>query len=224
MTKAMIFPFNCTDTTLPLQDLNPPTWTSIPGATVDVTPESLPLGSVPSLRSIADATVLTGTASVVDEGALRVLHFDGVDDYLSAEFTRPTPHTLFVRFRVLTMAANKHILSSTAATRANFATTFAGTNVMIHAGSALNASPAVNDNVWHTAIIVVNGASTSLTIDGNTVTGNAGTNPGQGFRLAAGYLMDQFTHMRVARAGYIPYAADATLRGQIKTILDKYTP
>lgn len=42
--------------------------------------------------------------------------------------------------------------------------------------------------------------------------------------VEAGYLMDTFTHMRVARAGYIRYAADVTLRGQIKTILDKYTP
>ncbi|PTR30585.1 fibronectin type III domain protein [Rhodococcus sp. OK519] len=167
---------------------------------------------------------------VASESGVRFVRFDGIDDMLHhSSFAGTQPHTRVLRYRLQgTPQANRMLVGSTGTgTGGNsFSTLPAGaTNYQINAGTALtSAPPAVPDTAWHTAIVVFNGASSVLAIDGVETVGDAGANAGVGIRLAAfsGSTPSTFTQMDVAALEILPYAADASQRAAIRSLYSSF--
>ena len=160
----------------------------------------------------------TGSPTVVAEDGLRFLRFSGSGQWAKEDtVARAQPHTIFVRYRLQgTPIANGAIVASALGSGVNFSLNTTPTNVQLFAGTALSPTVSVMDTNWHSAVLVVNGASSVLNIDGIEKTGSVGAQNATGLRLAAGALTPSiFTRVDIARVGIISHAADATERAAI---------
>lgn len=178
----------------------------------------------PDLRGGASLINAGGSAqpTVMEESGSKFVRFDGVDDLVAdTSFVGTQPHTRVVRFRwVVAPSGSKTVVGSTGTGTAGntFGTVSASNNYQANAGTPLVASPAIApDTGWHTAIIVFNGATSVLSIDGVETVGNAGAQTGGGIRLgaASGTTPTVFSNIDYKRLAVLPYAADSAQRAAI---------
>jgi hypothetical protein len=116
--------------------------------------------------------------------------------------------------------AGRTVIGSTGTGAAGntFGVVSAANNYTINAGTALVAAPAIAPSTaWKTAIIVFDGTTSILSIDGVETAGPAGTNIGGGLRVGAGSGSSPttFAAIDVRAVAIIPHAADSTERAAI---------
>ncbi len=199
MTRAMIFPFSCTDTSLPVQDMTRP----VTDAIRDYSAESLAAGKVVEWPSLAGGSRLaaassTGGMMVAAEGGKKHASFDGytrADEALP--LTQAFTYMIWVRFPG-GLAADRIIVGSPAASGAIVATDSTGTKYQGYAGSVLT-TVGGNDTGWHVVTVVFNGTNSTVDVDGSSTTGNAGTNSTAGPRLATSSTVTGAAVMDVRR-------------------------
>jgi hypothetical protein len=229
-TRALILPFTCTDTSLPMQDMSPPPppITLLPGSSREWRASELTVGGVlaPWVDLRGGASLINAGGSVqptiVAESGVKHVHFDGVDDIVpDATFSGAQPHTRVIRFRWHTLpVAGRTVLGSTGTGTAGntFGIVSAANNYTINAGTPLVAAPTIAPSTaWKTAIVVFNGATSILSIDGVETAGAAGANTGGGLRISAGSgtTPTTFAAIDVRAVAIIPRAADSTERAAI---------
>lgn len=223
-TRALVFPFTCTDTTLPVQNMTPGvTVTPVANAKVDYSAAPLTDGALTSWPSqIASSPALTGTATVVTEGGKKHVNLNGVSNFLDAAMTHTQPETVAIRFRLPTPAASETIIGASASGSVTIAVVPQNTNYQVYAGSALLLAPAaVPDSNWHTLIVVTNGANSIISLDGVETVGQAGAATRNGLRLGRGPAASTtYNDIDVRRIAVVTQALDATARGVLKAQMD----
>lgn len=185
MSRALVFPFTCSDVTLPFQDMTKP----IPRALRDYSAASLPNGLTPTWASSTGAGTLTGASSTSGllaqtEGGRRHVRFDGLT---SASETRAMDqgftYALWVRQPDAPSGA-RSIIGSPVAPSATLGTNSDGSGFQLYSSKAL-VNPGSASKGWHAILAVFNGANSVLNVDGVEVTGDIGTNGTGGYRLAS---------------------------------------
>lgn len=201
-------------------------FTPIPGASRDYAAGSLTGTNPTSWVDLAGGPALsvdTGEPALLEEGGIKFVRFDGVNDSMAdTTATRPAVHTVFLRYRTLTApGAYYAFVANTTTTGVSVGANSPDTAVRLFAGNGggLIAQGFTRDTGWHTIIAVVNGASSVISVDGIETTGNPGPNTGTGLRIGGNANLSQYTKIDVARVGFLPYAADATERAAIISLL-----
>lgn len=114
------------------------------------------------------------------------VRFDGTDDFVGLNFTQNQPSASFVLYRTRSAAANKFFADgSSAGATASLLLSGTGLAIRAFAGSFLDNTTAVADNVWNYVGGIWNGASGALRVNGISTSGNTGASNAAGFTLGA---------------------------------------
>lgn len=129
--------------------------------------------------------------TVVTEGGLKFVRFDGVDDFLdgAGSEVRPPVETIarLVRLRAAPTASRRYFASSKAGGNRVSGVASALNNYVMNNSAVLSPTPGIAPNLgWHVLLEVHNGTSSVISIDGVETIGNAGAQliDVLGYRLA----------------------------------------
>jgi hypothetical protein len=195
--RAIIAPVSFGDTTLPKIELA--YVRSVAGAVNDWA-DILPVGTLAAWPDLIGGLVLPARPaagnmpSVVNDAGRRIVRFDGVANWMQLAYAKPQPMTTVIVARMNELKASNHILAGGVHVR----TDGTNTKMEVTAGTALGTTAAPVNTNWRIYIIVNNGATSTISVDGVEVTGNAGTSSRTFINLA-----------------FLPYAAGAAERASI---------
>lgn len=134
--------------------------------------------------------------------------FDGVDNFLTTgAFTLNQPETVYLLAKQITWSLNEVIFDGFGGNRMALIQSATTPNVRINAGSGTSENTALTLDTYAAIGGVFNGASSSLTINTTTVTGNVGAGNGGGFILGSG---DGFGHSNIQVKTALIYSAAHT--------------
>lgn len=160
----------------------------------------------------------SGTAqpAVQADGSLL---FDGVDDAMSATFTRAQPHTTYLLAKQVSWINNGGLTDG-----GNFCTWISGATssptIQMYAGSASLFSSDMAVGAWGIVCGVFNGASSVFQIDATAaVTGNPGTGVATGIVIGAHGASAYFGNWQIKEVLLYDVAHDATARAAVRTYL-----
>lgn len=219
MGRAIVFPFQCTDTTLE-RVTEPPV--AVSSAYADFSARSLPLGQMPKdWASLTGTGTLSTTAArngtVVESGSNRFVRFGASAAYNFNSATNSKPRTWFIRFRLPEVRTGEAFLSNIYPSLGISVFVQPNGNFGIFAGSSIDSGVAA-DTSWHTIVAVFNGTSSVLRVDGVETAGNSGGRTKSGFRVGAGFDGTYYP-IEVARVGFTTTAADAAKRASIESAI-----
>ena len=176
----------------------------------------LPLGSVEVWRDRVAGQMLSSPGGsqvpVVYTNVRKVVRFDGVNDRMDATLPVSAPCTLAIVGRFATAAPNQYLLTGGLSGGSFNLYQGSNGNFAFSAGKTLS-STKPNDNNNHVFMMVSDGASSVLNIDGQEWSGDAGTTLAKGIRLAAS--SSAYFAGDVQAVVFLPYAAGAPRRASL---------
>lgn len=213
--RAFIAPVSFGDTTLPKIELA--YVRAVAGAVNDWAADILPLGSLASWPDLVSGLVLparTGVGTqpaVVTDTGRRIVRFDGIANWMQLAYAKSQPMTTVIVARMNESKASNTVLAGGVHVR----TDSTNTKMEVTAGTALGTTAAPVNTNWRVYIIVNNGATSTISVDGVEVTGDAGTAARTFINLGINSAATVFNRTDYQRLAFLPYAAGATERATI---------
>lgn len=145
----------------------------------------------------------------------------GAPKRLMTPLIRSHPHTLvaLVRPRVEPYTDLSVILGAQSTSGARGSVYIAGGKWSMNAGQGLSTDAAVKGGQWQVLTAVFNGASSALRVDGEDITGNAGSETADRLILGSFALLGAPTVMYLASVYYAPVAWTLTQRADFEAWL-----
>lgn len=218
MSRAIVFPFTCTDTAMEkVADLEP---AMVIGAWSDFSARQLAPGGAPSTwREIdggGDVMTLSGSGQVMDGDGMRFVRLSS-GWYDQAGTSNDRPRSRFIRFRLRSLVTGRAFVSTSASGAMNIIIDADG-KLALNAGSNL-ASTVQADREWHTIIAVYNGEDSVLRVDGQEWVGQTGSGAGAGFRVGGPNVGTYSVPIDVARFGMFTSALNAADRARVEAAI-----
>lgn len=145
------------------------------------------------------------------QGARKVVRMDGTNQRLDVSMDLSGAKTMVVVGRLASSAASTYMITGGTGPSFNLYIGSSG-KFAAYAGNSLTSTLAGDTNT-HTFIVVSNGASSVLSVDGTEVAGNIGTSTVTGLRLAS--TSTAYAAADFQRVAILPYAATAAQRAAI---------
>lgn len=221
--QIVTLPVTSGDATFPLltdQPYIPP----VLGARYDWAADGLPVGALPHWDDLRQGKQFVAPTPsqrpVVDDADGDYLTFDGISQRIDAAFEPiDTPYTVVFVGKMPTVAASKYFFSGAGGSQHNLGINASTLWAFQNGANIVHTLPPDTD--WHVHLIVINGASSVYSIDGDEVTGSAGSNPIDAIRRGASSTTYFETWQK--RHAIIPFAADVDQRASIiTTLMDRY--
>lgn len=149
------------------------------------------------------------------------LLFDGVDDFLNAGAIAfaAQPFTVAICFKPVTWVSGARIIDFTSGGTA--ATLFQGgvsPNIRVNFGAALTHN-GIALGSYIALVVVLNGASSIIAVNGSETTGDAGTNAASGITIGAIQTPTNFANMQVMEVITFASALSQAQRNAVATYL-----
>ncbi|QRQ79093.1 hypothetical protein [Glutamicibacter protophormiae] len=189
--------------------------------------DGLELGPLASWTSLVGDLTLPadqGLPSVVDSGGSRAVRFDGSDDRMRVQFSRATPHTIAVVYRLTSVTPGDSIVHGY--NGASTGSIVVGDPLNTIAGYAtgpntwLIPNPYIApDTNWHVALLCINGSTSTLRVDGREANGPLPSGTRDGISLGYSSAADGHAAIEYKRVTVFTGAATATQRDSIVNTL-----